>query len=283
MKMNRRWFVLCAWYFATVCGMATVYAQSGVSEPPPAMSQSGSEKTEQDSKTEQAPDQRRSVKPGINDVFLDPKLDVQEFVARFEGESREIFASRNEILRAMNVRPGMIVADVGAGTGFFSQLFRQAVGDRGHVFAVDISVRFLEHIRDRVAEAGLDNVTPVLCASDNVNLPAHSIDLAFICDTYHHFEYPADTMRSIHRALRDGGRVALIDFERIPGRSRDWVVNHVRAGKETFRNEILSAGFELEREVAISGFSENYFLLFRKKVSPSDADEGATPEGNEMP
>ena len=71
-------------------------------------------------------------------------------------------------------------------------------------------------------------------------------------------------MLSIHDALADGGRVVLIDFERIPGISREWTLSHVRAGKQTFIDEVQGAGFELVGERKIAGFKENYFLEFRK-------------------
>ena len=90
-----------------------------------------------------------NTKTGINDDFLDPDLDVDKFVQRFEIESREIFTSRQEIVRALQIKPGERVADVGAGTGFFSLMFAEQVGEAGWVYAVDIAPRFIAHIRDR--------------------------------------------------------------------------------------------------------------------------------------
>ena len=158
----------------------------------------------------------------------------------------------------------MHVADVGAGTGLFTRLFSQQVGSRGWVFAVDISPRFAEHLAELADRIRGQNITPVLCAADSVLLPPESVDIVYICDTYHHFEYPAATLASIHRAMRTGGRLAVIDLERIPGVSSEWTLDHVRAGKETFREEIEAAGFELDRELDLDGLVENYFLLVRK-------------------
>ena len=101
------------------------------------------------------------------------------------------------------------------------------------------------------------------CAPDEAKLPPASVDLVFICDTYHHFEFPHKTMSSIAKALKPGGRVALLDFERVEGKSSDWILGHVRAGKEVFSKEIEEAGFELVEELDL--FEENYFLVFRKK------------------
>ena len=99
---------------------------------------------------------------------------------------------------------------------------------------------------------------------DSIDLPEGSIDAAWICDTYHHFESPQATLASIKRALRPGGRLVLIDFERIPGVTRDWLLEHVRADKATFRSEVEAAGFEFVDEPEVEGLEENYVLRFRR-------------------
>jgi SAM-dependent methyltransferase len=206
-----------------------------------------------------------SVKPDINREFLNPELQIDEWIERFETESREVFAARESVIEELKLQEGMRVADIGAGTGLFTRLFADRVGPGGWVFAVDISPRFVEHLARRAGTARLRNVTPVLCAENSVLLPPESVDVIFICDTYHHFEYPASTLASIHRALRSDGRLALIDFERIPGKSREWILDHVRAGKETVCAEIEAAGFERAREVQLESLNENYFLVFEKR------------------
>ena len=205
-----------------------------------------------------------SVRPGVNKNFLDPELDVDKFVKRFEVESREIYLSRNEIVAACAIKPGSKVADVGAGTGLFSRIFSEKTGNDGWVYAVDISTRFLQHINKESAARKIENITGVLCSESSVTLPPNSVDFVFICDTYHHFEYPKSTMKSIHKALKDGGTLVVVDFERIPGTTREWLLDHVRAGKEVFRAEIQDAGFTLVEEAKISGLKENYFLKFKK-------------------
>jgi uncharacterized protein (TIGR01244 family) len=205
-----------------------------------------------------------SVKPGINDPFKDPELDVQEFIGRFEVESREIYSARHAVVEALGIRPGMHVADIGAGTGLYTFLLTEAVGASGWVYAVDIAPRFLQHILGLASEKQTVNLTGVLCPEDSIGLPAASIDLAYVCDTYHHFEYPDSTLASLRRALRPGARLIVIDFERIPGVTREWLLEHVRAGKPEFRAEIERAGFEFLREIEVAGLEENYVLEFRK-------------------
>lgn len=207
--------------------------------------------------------QDKSVKPGINDSFRDPKVD--EYIEKFEIESREVFLKRNEILQACGITEGATVADIGAGTGLFTRLLSKAVGDQGRVIAVDIAKNFLDHISKTCREQNLRNVDTLLCTPDSTELEPESIDFAFICDTYHHFEFPSKTLRSLYRALRPGGRIVVIDFKRIEGESTAWVMTHVRAGQEVFEQEILESGFKKKSQKE-GLLKENYFLVFEKPV-----------------
>ena len=204
--------------------------------------------------------QEKSVNPGINDSFQNP--DPKTFVERFEKEGREVYDQREAVVKTLGIQPGTAIADVGAGTGLYTRLFAQATGPGGKVYAVDIAKTFVDHVLMTSKVRGLTNVEGVVCDPDNAKLPANSVDLAFICDTYHHFEFPEKTMRSLLSALKPGGRLVLVDFERIEGKSSDWILNHVRAGKEVFRSEVEASGFAFEKELKM--FSENYFLVFRK-------------------
>lgn len=216
--------------------------------------------------------QDKSVKPGINKSFENP--DVEKYIGKFEGEGRDAFDHRHEILNACQLKPGMVVADVGAGTGLFTRMFSPAVGSTGRVYAVDISKKFLEHIQESAKKANLKNITPVLCKPHSVNLPENSIDVVFICDTYHHFEYPYKTMTSIHRALKPDGEVILVDFHRIEGVTKDWLMKHVRAGKDVFVKEITECGFrQIDEKKGM--LDESYFIRFAKAANsqPKSADK----------
>lgn len=210
--------------------------------------------------------QEKSVRPGINKPFENP--DVKEFIGKFEVESREIFTQRKEIVAACKLKPGKVVADIGAGTGLFTRLFAKEVGPQGKVYAVDIARKFIEHIEKTCKDEGLQNVVGVVCTADSVKLPGKSIDLAFVCDTYHHFEFPFKTLASIHESLRPGGQLIVIDFHRIKGKSSDWVMGHVRAGQEVVTKEITSSGFKVVGEEKL--LKENYFLRFEKIANRSD-------------
>lgn len=209
------------------------------------------------------PPTEESVRPGVNDSFLAADMDVDSFVERFEGESREVFAQRFAIVEAMGLRPGAVVADVGAGTGAFLEPLAGAVGAQGKVLALDIAPQFVERLAERAEREGLPQVEARLCGENTVDLPADSIDAAFICDVYHHFEFPRSTMGSLLHALRDGGEVVIVDFERIPGVTREWILGHVRAGKDEVVAEMADFGFELVEELDVPGIEENWIGRFR--------------------
>lgn len=207
--------------------------------------------------------QTTSVNPGINDAYLRDGLVVTEWIERLEGEGREVADNRDAIVDRLNLQPGDDIADVGTGTGLFLTRLSAATGPDGTVYAIDIVPKFLDHIDAQRDRLGLDNVETVLCSEREVGLPADSVDIAFICNVYHHFEYPADSLASIHRALRPGGRLVLIDFKRIPGQSADWILGHMRAGQEVFEAEIVAAGFR--KSTAVTDLlAANYFVIFTK-------------------
>jgi ubiquinone/menaquinone biosynthesis C-methylase UbiE len=205
--------------------------------------------------------QDASVRPGINRSY--DGADYQRWQGMFETEGREVFERRDAIIAALDLRPGMVVADVGAGTGAFSFPLARTVGVAGKLIAQDISPEFLRGIEARARAENLPQLHVLLGDEKNAGLAPHSVDLVFTCDTYHHFEYPQAMLASLHRALRPGGRLIVIDYERIPGRSSSWVLGHVRAGKEAVIAEIEAAGFRQVRAHPL--LRENYFIEFERR------------------
>ena len=156
----------------------------------------------------------------------------------------------------------MVVADIGAGTGLFTRMFAERVGAEGRVYAVDISQPFIENILKSARDQGFTNVEGVVNSQKGVSLLHDSIELAFLVDTYHHFEYPASMLASIHKSLMAGGKLVVIDFRRDPQHSSRWVMGHVRAGKDVVIDEITKAGFRLIDDKAL--LRTNYYLVFSK-------------------
>ena len=204
--------------------------------------------------------EEQNVRPGINRYYKDP--DWQQWVNTFERPGREVYDRRHAIVDAAGVGEGQVVADIGAGTGLFTRLFARRVGPQGRVYAVDISRPFVDNILRSAREQGLDNVQGVVNSDKDAALPPASIDLAFLVDTYHHFEFPISMLSSIHQALKPGGRLIVIDFRRDPRHSSRWVMGHVRAGRDTVVDEITRAGFRLIDDKPL--LRTNYYLEFRR-------------------
>lgn len=202
----------------------------------------------------------QNVNPGINRNYIDPS--VTRWRGVFERDGREVWDRRDDIIRHLRLRPGMAIADIGAGTGFFTTMMAREVAPGGRVYAVDIARNFVDASVQRAKGLGLDNVTGVVNDQHSVRLTDNSVDMAFISDTYHHFEYPVSTLRSIHAALRPGGELVVIDFKRIPGVSNPWILGHVRTGETEVTAEIESVGFELIERLDF--MQTQYYLRFRK-------------------
>jgi SAM-dependent methyltransferase len=204
------------------------------------------------------------VDPAINARYAE-ETNVEGWIGRFEREGREVHDHRDRIVAALGLEKGMRVADLGAGTGLFSFAMARAVGPNGRVFAVDVQPYFLEHLRQRAIEEDVDNLETIAADQRSPNLPPSSIDLAFFCDVYHHVEHPRAYLGELRRALEPEGRLVVIDYKRIEGKSPPWLLEHIRAAPEVFRAEIERAGFRFVREEEF--LEENFFYVF--EIDPS--------------
>jgi len=200
----------------------------------------------------------------MNQKFVSPEADVAAFVRRFESESRDVYVQRGAIVRAVGLKPGDRVADIGAGTGLFTLLFAEQVEPKGTVYAVDIGPAFLKYIEQQAKERKCEPVIKtVLNSAESVGLPAASIDVAFVCDTYHHFEYPERMLASIREALRAGGRLIVIDFDLRP-ESSDFVKQRARAAKEVYDREIAAGGFAPVEHKDAPKIRDNFFAEYQR-------------------
>jgi ubiquinone/menaquinone biosynthesis C-methylase UbiE len=185
----------------------------------------------------------------------------------FEEEGREEWQMTDEIIAELGLEPGMTVADIGAGTGYFSREIAARVAPDGRVLAVDIIPEFLDELQARAAAAGIDNIDTVLGEVDDPGLAPDSVDLIFMGDAYHHFSEPETMLRHMHAALRPGGRMAIVDWERAPNprfeeAGLDWQ-EHIRAGSQEVIAEVTSNGFRLLEQ---PDFLEwQFFLIFERE------------------
>ena len=217
--------------------------------------------------------QQSTITPTARELNKSFDADLKQWTDRFEHEGRAIYDKRYEILDALSLKPGLAVADIGAGSGLISRLIAQRVGSEGTVYAVDIAKNMVDYIAKTPKEQGLTNIKAVLGDPKSPKLAPASVDRICIIDAYHHFEYPAEMLAEIKKALRPDGMLVLIDFKRVEGVSRDYILKMVRAGQGTFTDEFQNAGFELvERRDDM--FPENYLLKFQHRKAAAKPPTG---------
>jgi len=129
-----------------------------------------------------------------------------------ERGSREKEERPDLLMKALDLKPGMKVADIGCGSGYYTRRLAQAVGPTGLVYGVDIQKEMLAILHRNMAANNLTNYQAVLNTATDARLPENSIDLALFVDVYHEFDYPYEMMRSICKALKPGGRVVLVEY-----------------------------------------------------------------------
>lgn len=208
----------------------------------------------------------------LNQVFGGDSVAAEK---GFESEDRAIYHKRFQVLDALGLTPGMHVADIGAGSGFFTRLMAERIGPSGTAYGVEISGLLVAHIERSALAQGLRNVKAVLGTPASPNLPPGSVDLVLVADSYHHFEYPREMLNGIKAALRPDGALWLIDFDRVEGVSHPFILQDVRAGRQTFIREFAAAGFELVDEARI--FDDEYVLKFRHRPGTGGAGGGGEP------
>ncbi|HLK11984.1 MAG TPA: methyltransferase domain-containing protein [Candidatus Binatia bacterium] len=143
-------------------------------------------------------------------------VDVAHWAAVFDDPARDAWQKPDAVVGALGLRPGMTVADLGAGTGYFERRLAGAVGAVGTVFAVDTEPGMVEHLRARAEREGTDNVVPVLASPATPRLPAGAVDVVLIVDTFHHLDDRLAYLHALRRVLRPGGRVAIVDWRKRP-------------------------------------------------------------------
>lgn len=137
---------------------------------------------------------------------------TERYIAMFERKERDVFQKPDEVMRTLALRPGERVADVGAGSGYFTLRVARAVGPTGLVLAIDINPDLLEFLDRRAKEAGLANVTSHRVEKDDPRLPPAGIDTILMVDTFHYVKERAAYARKLRAGLAQGGRIVVIDY-----------------------------------------------------------------------
>ena len=199
-------------------------------------------------------------------------LSLSLAAATFAGTAltQERQASQEEtakVLEILDVGPGGVIADIGAGYGGWTVEVARKVGPTGQIFATEVDSKRLKDIRERVTEAGLTNVTVVWGSQKDTGLPPGCCDAILLRRVYHHFTYPDAMRESIARALGQDGLLAIVDFDPRGWRRPDGIPEN-RTGhgitKEMLIDEMRLAGFELVQE-ADSWPGRDYCIVFRAK------------------
>ncbi|MGI9432330.1 MAG: class I SAM-dependent methyltransferase [Myxococcota bacterium] len=138
--------------------------------------------------------------------------DVERWVSVFDDPERDAWQKPGEVVAALGLRPGDVVADVGAGTGYFNPHWSRAVGSEGAVLAVDMEPSLVVHLRDRAEREGTRNVVPILGSANDPRLPPGVVDAAVLVNTYHHIDLRRDYFRRFKRFLAPGGRLVIVDW-----------------------------------------------------------------------
>lgn len=174
----------------------------------------------------------------------------------FEDPERDKKLQIERVMDALGIRAGTSVADIGAGSGWFTVRAAHRAGADGAVYAVEINADYLKHIEERAAKEGLANIRTVLGKEDDPLLPERSVDAVLILKTYHEFAQPVRVLQNLRRSLRDGARVGVIDRA---GKGDDHGV-----ARDTVVAEAARAGYALADEYDfVKDDGMDYFLIFR--------------------
>ena len=187
--------------------------------------------------------------------------DLKDYIESLERPDRDKDQKPDEVIKALNLTDYMTIADIGAGSGYFTRKFVWAVQDKGLVYAVDIEPGMLKYNEEMIEHLHTPNNAKFIVAKeDDPLLPPRSVDLVFLCNAYHHLEKRADYFTRVKAALKPKGRIAIIDFwndERSGnlGFSKDHLVP-----RDTVIKEMTEAGYTLSKEHTF--LPKQYFLEF---------------------
>jgi protein-L-isoaspartate O-methyltransferase len=176
-----------------------------------------------------------------------------------ERPEREKEENSSQLLKNMNIKPGMSIADIGAGSGYYTARISKLVGN-GKLYAVDIESEMIRYLDQRIAREKLTNVKTILGTEQKVNLPANSIDLMLLVDVYHEFSFPYEMGRSMLEALKPGGLLYLVEF-RAEDNSVPIKAVHKMSEKQAVK-ELKAAGFRFERN--FSNLPWQHCMVFQK-------------------
>jgi len=194
--------------------------------------------------------------------------DINEYIGALERPERDEYQRPEEVLGALHLRPGMVVADIGAGSGYFTRRFAHAVHPNGKVLAVDVEQKMLDYNRIHLNDLGPSAPTEfILAKPGDPAIPAQTVDLIFLCNVYHHLDNQPTYFEKAKAGLKPNGRVAIIDFYHDERSGKLGFSKHHLVPEERVIKELKRAGFTLLKKHEF--LPRQYFLEFTQSNHPT--------------
>ena len=187
--------------------------------------------------------------------------DPKAYIGALEDPKRDAYQKPHEVIHALNLTPGEVIADIGAGSGYFTFHLARHVGDKGKVYAVDVSPDMILHVNRRIREFKVNNVVTILADPDDPLLPDASVNRFFICDVWHHVDNQAKYLSLMKKMLKPGGEVIMIDFHK-----KELPVGppmKMKIAREDLIKQMESNGYRVIKEHTFLPYQ--YFLVFVPK------------------
>jgi len=184
--------------------------------------------------------------------------DPKAYIGALEDPKRDAYQKPHEVIHALNLKSGEVIADIGAGSGYFTFQLARHVGDKGKVYAVDVSPEMILHINRRIRELKANNVVTLLADPDDPLLPDRSVNRFFFSDSWHHIENQSKYLSLMKRMLKPSGEVVMIDFHK-----KELPVGppmQMKIAREDLIKQLDANGYRLTKEHSFLPYQ--YFLVF---------------------
>src|SRR3989344_2016060 len=185
--------------------------------------------------------------------------EIQKWVDIFEDPERAGWQKPEEVVKKLDLKHGDIVADIGAGTGYFTRLFAVAVGPEGKAIGLDIEPSMVDYMKEDARKRGLKNYEALVIKPDDAGLPSQSVHVIFICNTYHHIEDRVNYLKKLTGTLKPNGRIVIVDFYKKPMPVGPQSVAH-KISEEDVKKEFKKAGYRLTKSLDFLPYQ--YYLEF---------------------
>src|SRR5262245_35740210 len=187
--------------------------------------------------------------------------DPKSYIGALEDPKRDLYQKPQEVIMALGLKPGEVIADIGAGSGYFTFRLAHHVDDTGKVYAVDVSSDMIRHINRRIRDLKVTNVVSILADPDDPLIPKGSVNRFFFSDSWHHIDNQTKYLSLMKKMLKPGGEIVMIDFHK-----KDLPVGppmQMKIAREDLIKQMESNGFRLTKEHTFLPYQ--YFLVFAPK------------------